>query len=320
MDDFDSPWKEALEEYFEAFLAFLFAHVHAAVDWPPKFEFLDKELQQIVREAEHGRRYVDKLARVWLKNGREGWILIHVEVQAAEEADFAERMYVYNYRLFDRYNRKVVSLAILADERPGWRPDQYGYNLLGCSVDFRFPTAKLLEYASDLPALERDVNPFATVVLAHLKTRETRGAPDARLSAKTQLVKALFDKGLGAEDVRRLFRFIDWIMALPKPLGKVFWQEITQFQEERQMPFITTPQRIGREEGLMMGRLEHIETLLEDKFGPEGVQLMPEVRRITDVDALGVLRDRLRKAATLDDFRQLLTAAVAVAQSASAGA
>jgi len=30
--DYDSPWKEALEEYFEAFLAFFFPLLHADVD------------------------------------------------------------------------------------------------------------------------------------------------------------------------------------------------------------------------------------------------------------------------------------------------
>ena len=45
------------------------------------------------------------------------------------EAEFAERMYVYHYRLFDRYRRRVASLAILGDERPKWRPDSFGYEL-----------------------------------------------------------------------------------------------------------------------------------------------------------------------------------------------
>lgn len=31
-------------------------------------------------------------------------------------------MFVYNYRIFDRYDRPVASLAVLADDDPGWRP------------------------------------------------------------------------------------------------------------------------------------------------------------------------------------------------------
>jgi hypothetical protein len=44
--------------------------------------------------------------------------LVHVEVQTARDADFPRRMYVCNYRIFDRYNRAVASLAVLADDVP----------------------------------------------------------------------------------------------------------------------------------------------------------------------------------------------------------
>jgi hypothetical protein len=50
--DYDSPWKEALERYFEAFMAFFFPQAHSDIDWARGYEFLDKELQQVVREAE----------------------------------------------------------------------------------------------------------------------------------------------------------------------------------------------------------------------------------------------------------------------------
>src|SRR5207248_3994651 len=118
--DYDSPWKEALDLYFEAFLALLFPYIHAQIDWARGYEALDKELQQVTREAELGRRYVDKLVKVWTKDGAECWVLIHVEVQTARDVEFPKRMYVYNYRVFDRYNRPVASLAVLADGDPDW--------------------------------------------------------------------------------------------------------------------------------------------------------------------------------------------------------
>src|SRR5437870_5683121 len=114
--DYDSPWKEALDAYFEAFLLLLFPNIHAQIDWSRGYESLDKEFQQVVREAEVGRRYVDKLVKVWTKEGAERWVLVHVEVQTTRDPDFPERMYVYNYRIHDRYNRKVASLAVLADD------------------------------------------------------------------------------------------------------------------------------------------------------------------------------------------------------------
>jgi hypothetical protein len=51
------------------------------------YESLDKEFQQVVREAEVGRRYVDKLVKVWTKAGVERWVLIHVEVQTTHDGN-----------------------------------------------------------------------------------------------------------------------------------------------------------------------------------------------------------------------------------------
>src|SRR5947209_14917547 len=170
--DYDSPWKEALDRYFEAFLALLFPAVHALIDWSRGYESLDKEFQQVVREAEVGRRYVDKLVKVWTKDGVECWVLIHVEVQTVREVEFPKRMYVYNYRVFDRYNKPVASLAVLADDEPNWRPTEYQQRLFGCEAGLRFPAVKLLDYAAHEAVLEASANPFATVVLAHLTARD----------------------------------------------------------------------------------------------------------------------------------------------------
>ncbi len=112
--------------------------------------------------------------RVWRQDGAEAWVLVHGEVQSQAEADFAERMYIYNYRLFDRYRRRVVSLAVLGDERAGWRPERFGYELWGCEVGLRFPTVKLLDYRARWTELEASRNPFAVVVA----DTSIRGAPE----------------------------------------------------------------------------------------------------------------------------------------------
>lgn len=67
--EFDSPWKEALERYFEDFILFFFPQAHGEIEWSRGYEFLDKELQQVVRDAELGRRLVDKLVKIWRIGG-----------------------------------------------------------------------------------------------------------------------------------------------------------------------------------------------------------------------------------------------------------
>jgi hypothetical protein len=189
--DYDSPWKDILERYLPDFLAFFFTAAHTDIDWSAGYVWLDKELQQIVRDAELGRRYADKLVQVRRRDGDDAWVLIHIEVQGQPEADFAERMFVYHYRVFDRYRRQPVSLAVLADEQEEWRPTGFDYALWDCALDFRFPIAKLAAYASRREELEASANPFATVVLTHLAARETRGNANTRAQLKLSLTRRL---------------------------------------------------------------------------------------------------------------------------------
>jgi hypothetical protein len=64
MSDYDSPWKEMLEGYFPDFMAFFFPEAYEDIDWARGYESLDKELQQIVRDAALGTRLADKLMKV----------------------------------------------------------------------------------------------------------------------------------------------------------------------------------------------------------------------------------------------------------------
>ena len=326
MSEYDSPWKEAVERFLAWFLEFFFPDVFRGIDWSRGYESLDKELQQIVREGELGLRLADKLFKVWRLDGEEAWVLIHVEVQNQAEEQFGERMYVYHYRIFDRFRRPVVSLAVLGDEQRGWRPEHFAYSLWGCSMRLEFPVVKLLDYVDRVAELEAERNPFAAVVLAHLKTVETRHEPAQRRDWKIRLVKSLFDRGLSAEEIRQLFRLIDWLMDLPREFEEEFQEQIHRFEEERQMPYVTAIERMalekgrlegiqegrqeghqeGRREGEVSGLHEGIELALELKFGADGLALMPLVREVERLDLLRTIRQTLRTAETLESVRTLL--------------
>jgi len=237
--DYDQPWKSALELYFEPFLAFFFPATHAIVDWNRGYESLDQELQQVVRDAELSNRRADKLFKVWRQDGSEAWILLHIEVQSQEEAGFAERIYVYNYRIFDRYRRPVISLVVLGDDRSNWRPSFYGYNLGGCRVEIEFPIVKLLDYESQWDVLEQSTNPFAVMVMAHLKTKATTGQMTERARWKWLLVRGLYERGYDKSDILELFRLVDWMMTLPDDLQLQFEAQVERYQEESQMPLLS---------------------------------------------------------------------------------
>jgi hypothetical protein len=307
MTDYDSPWKEALAVFFQDFMAYFFPLAGAAIDWSRSYEVLDQELQQVIREADMGPRRVDLLVRVWLKDGQEEWILTHVEVQSQHDVDFAQRMFVYNYRLFDRYNQMAVSLAILGDDRPGWRPSSFEYYRWGCSLGFRFPVVKLLDYADQAARLEQDANPFALLVLAHLKTLETQQDAAQRRTWKFRLIRGLYERGFTQEQVRHLFRVLDWMMSLPAEQSRLFWREFQLYEREKQMPYIPREEQlkhIWKWETL----IEAIEAILDVRFGSTGLEVMPAIRRVDDLDTLRTIHRAAPTVASAEDLFRLIPA------------
>ena len=54
-DDYDSPWKEAVEHCFPEFMAFYFPAAYARIDWSAGHEFLDQELRAVVQDMAENR-------------------------------------------------------------------------------------------------------------------------------------------------------------------------------------------------------------------------------------------------------------------------
>ena len=251
--DYDTPWKDVLEQFFEPFMHFYFPDAHAQIDWEAGFIFKDKELQKVTRRAKIGRLTVDKLVQVCLRSGQELWVLIHIEVQSQHDTDFAKRVFVSNYRLFDREEKSVASLVILSDSSSEWRPSQFGYSVFGSDMQLRFPTIKLLDYREQAAALETDPNPFAVVTLTHLKALETKGYDEVRYNWKGRLFRSLYQRGWSAEQIRHLYDFIDWMVDLPEELNDKLWEEMRQYEKEINMPYVNSAERYGIKKGLEQG-------------------------------------------------------------------
>ncbi len=315
--EYDTTWKEALGQYFQPFLELVFPQVHELVDWTKPPQSLDKELEQILQDSESGLRIADKLFQVWQRNNQPAWILIHVEVQSQEQSNFAQRMYIYNYRAFDLYLRPVISLAVLGDERASWRPSSYGYALGGCEVSLKFPIAKLLDYETQWQTLDESTNPFAVIVMAHLKTKATTGKPNERKQWKWTLIRRLFERGYSRDEVINLFRFIDRMMALPSALERELKAEVRRYQEERQMPFLSQMELMaieegrekGREEGLQQGLQivrESVLAALQVRFETVPPELVEVINNIADITRLRQLLLQAIAIPSLTEFQQLL--------------
>ncbi|NER34124.1 MAG: transposase [Oscillatoria sp. SIO1A7] len=302
--DYDSAWKEALTYYFELFMFFCFRKFHKQIDWSRGYETLDSELQELIADAQTGRRLAGKLVKVWLLNGTESLLLIHVEVQGQYQADFAKRMFIYNSRLFDRYDLEVISLAVLADDSTTWLPNQYKYRRLGFKREMNFPVVKLLDY--QWSTLEKSDNPFAIVIMAHLKSMATLANNLERKEWKLRLVRLLFERGYDREQIRNLFRFIEWMMALPQEIQQQFKIEVKRLEDEKKMPFITSFERDGIQQGTLQTSRNAIRNVLEVRFSTVPDNVMANLNGIEDAAWLEQLLRRAVTVASLEAFDRVL--------------
>ncbi|MHC5939362.1 RpnC/YadD family protein [Nostoc sp.] len=298
--DYDGAWKEGVEQYFEAFLAFFFPEIQAEIDWPRGYEFLDQELQQLMRESEVGKQFVDKLIKVWLNDGKETWLLVHLEIQSQVDPSFAKRMFCYHYRIFDRYNQEVVSLAILGDNQANWRSQEYSYERWGCRLSLQFPIVKLLDYEAHWLELEQSDSPFAVLVMAHLRTQATTQDLAGRLRWKLSLIKRMYELGYSRDKIFQLFRLLDRLMTLPPDLDLDFKAEFERFEAKQEMRYITSIERIGIAEGIQ----QSIAQVLETRFKDVSPELIEQLNKIYDNPRLKHLLEKAITTESIVEFQQ----------------
>ena len=285
----DTPWKDILEAYFSQFMAFFFPTANIQIDWSKGFEFLDGELQQITKESETKRRFTDKLAKVYLLDGSEQFVLVHIEVQSQSEEDFGDRMFTYFARLRDKFGRRVASLAVLGDTSKNWKPQSHQEELFGCRLQFDFPVVKLLEYDQQKEELDSSSNPFAHVVLAHLAAQSTKRNNKRRRQEKFALTKRLYEKGYERQDIINIYKFIDWVMTLPDNLETEFQKDLAAYEGDKKMPYITSIERMGIEKGRIQGQRDMLFDFLNQKFNdlPASIKNRVEALGSEQIQTLG---------------------------------
>lgn len=241
-------------------------------------------------------------------SGEERLVYIHIEVQSQHKTKFALRTFIYYYRIFDNYQKPVVTLVIFGDESSKWKPTEYKQELWGCKVNFEYPSVKLNDYETRLEELEQSDNPFAVVVQAHLHTKATKHKPEQRAALKWQLTRRLYEKGHTKEYILQLYHFIDWLMHLPAKFDKQFNTQLEEFEEERKVRYVTSYERFVMERERKQGGVQKARQFvlkgLDLRFGS-----VPPVMRIKEIDdssSLDVLHEYTFKADSISAFEQKL--------------
>ena len=313
--DYDNPWKEILERLFEWFIAFFYPELYKLINWSRGHEFLDSEFQRLIENDRLSHNRVDKLVKVWLKTGGVQWILVHIEMQAKKEKGFAERIFYYLSLMYAHHRRPVVSIAILGDDDPSWKPDFFGYNIPGLDLHYRYPCVKILDYRSQWDMLEKSLNPFSLVVMAYLKMLETKKDVTNRFVWKFTIAKSLLERGFNKDEISALFRFMDILMSLPAELEEDFRCKVVMYQKEKNMPEMMIPwekaafkdgMEKGMEKGVLYNSHEAVINVLEARFDSVPRTLVSSIRKLDNVVLLKSLLKIAVKVSSLEEFKKSL--------------
>jgi hypothetical protein len=253
----------------------LWPDMHARIDWRHEPEFLDKELQDLTHSRARGRRHVDKLVSVRLLDGRQTWLLIHIEVQSRGGVTFSRRMYEYHTLLRARYaDRPIASLAILTGQRSPQGRRQYGDSAggkpavssvdadfiapqhgnlsysergWGARLEFTFPVVYVEDWRAHMPRLLEMAprNAFAVVLLAQLEANAMRKGTDSeRVARKVEVMRHLLRWGYEKDNVAQLFSVLDAMMSLPENLAEAFVDAFQQSIKENAVAYVTSFERV----------------------------------------------------------------------------
>jgi len=258
----DSLWKGLLEDVFDDFLTFFFKEKAKIFDFDRGFEFLNNELAQLFpidENAEHPV-FVDKLVKVFTTEGKEEWVLVHVEVQGYNDKDFAQRMFTYFYRILDKYNKRVTCIAIFTGSQKKLVPDYYSYEFLGTENHFKYNVYKIIDQNRD--ELNNSDNPFALVILTVLNAlHKGELGEEELLLLQTGIAKSLFQKNIPKPKIQAIFVFLRYYVHFDNP------ENISKFDKEINL-FLKKNTTMGIEELL----IERFEKKLLEKVKQEIVE------------------------------------------------
>lgn len=95
-------------------------------------------------------------------------------------------------------------------------------------------------------------------------------------------------------------------MVLPKELASTFKTELKSYEGANKMRYVTSVERLAKEEGILQTSRDNIIELLEARFGEVPSLTIDSVNKIDNVPVLKTLLKTVITVSSLEDFQQVL--------------
>ncbi|MEZ4887945.1 MAG: hypothetical protein R3E32_24670 [Chitinophagales bacterium] len=237
--DHDTRWKEIIEQLFEDFVAFFMPDLHKEIDFSRKPEFLKQELYKIIAIPENSDKKInDSLVKVYLKSGREQWVLIHIEIQVDHETEFSERMFNYFYRIYDKFKiKEITAIALFVGQDVPKDYDRFANKYFGTEINYKYNTYQVRKQSEK--QLQKSKNPFAIAVLAALYLLKTKKDLNNRLKLKIVLINFIRKRANAGNFPKTvivpLVQFVMNLMRLDKKREVLFQEQFYKPLKDKNM-------------------------------------------------------------------------------------
>lgn len=258
--DFDARWKELIHVFTEEFIAFFLPSLYPLVNFSKPPEFLEQELAKLAAGTERsGKKITDKLIKLYLKNGEEQFVLVHIEVEGDAPSAYSKEIFKYYYRALDQHEVDIATIVVYVGDKVPRQHNVYTRHFHGTELTFKF-NSYLVKQQNEADLMASD-NIFAFAILANLYVLQSKNQYDKRMAFKTHLIALLRKKNYKQETIRHLLVFIWYLVLLPKDQNQ---QLLFNLSKTTDMPLVTEGEIMFMNELALFKYGKSIDQMLEE--------------------------------------------------------
>lgn len=221
--DYDGQWKGLMTAYGEEFIRFFFsASFIGLLNLEKGVEPYTEELLKLFPNlSKKGKIIPDKLFRVYRKDGKIGFVIVHVEIEKSPDKKILKRMFLYYTRLIDLFpNAEITAIVVYIGKRVPTVYDVYEYKFGGTEIRYKF-NAYVVKHQKEADLIASE-NPFALAVLACFYAIKGEKDDNKRLFYKRKLTRLCLERNYPLHKIRNLLLFIGFVIFLPKEKEAIY--------------------------------------------------------------------------------------------------
>ncbi|SFA54587.1 conserved hypothetical protein (putative transposase or invertase) [Anoxybacillus pushchinoensis] len=268
--DHDRLFKELIQTFFEEFILLFFPTMHEHIDFR-HLSFLSEELFTDVTAGEKYR--VDLLVETKLK-GEDGLVIVHIENQSYVQLSFPERMFIYFSRLYEKYRKPIVPIALFSYDTVRNEPSTFTLPFpFGQILHFQFFTIELRK-KHWRNYIQQD-NPIAAALLSKMGYTENE-----RVEMKKQFLRMLVRMELDEAKQRLLFGFFETYVKLSDEEEQQLRSEVNEMEakeKEQVMELMISYERKALEKGRKQGMKHIVQAIARKGIDVKEIAYMTEL-------------------------------------------